>query len=103
MKTREGLDQKTLAAQTGLSPTTVGKLYRGHFDRIDTHTVQTLCKYFKLRTISDLIDIEWEISDFDVSEPEIPLIEIKKDEPLPAQELKEADVIPDVTASDIDW
>jgi DNA-binding Xre family transcriptional regulator len=39
---QKGLDQKTLAAKTGLSPTTVGKIYRGHFDRIDNHTIKTL-------------------------------------------------------------
>ena len=65
MKARVGLDQKTLAAQTGLSPTTVGKLYRGHFDRIDNHTVKTLCKYFGLKTISDLIEVEWEDDDIE--------------------------------------
>lgn len=59
MKSRDGLDQKTLAAKTGLSPTTVGKLYRGHFDRIDNHTVTTLCKFFGLRSISELVEIEW--------------------------------------------
>ena len=63
MKSREGLDQKTLAARTGLSPTTVGKLYRGHFDRIDNHTVKTLCLFFGLKTINELIDIEWEDTD----------------------------------------
>jgi len=63
MKSHQGLDQKTLAAKTGLSPTTVGKLYRGHFDRIDNHTVTTLCRFFGLRSISDLIEIEWEDSD----------------------------------------
>lgn len=61
----KGLDQKTLAAQTGLSPTTVGKLYRNHFDRIDNHTVKTLCKHFRLHSISDLIEIEWEEGDSD--------------------------------------
>ncbi len=59
----KGLDQKTLAAQTGLSPTTVGKVYRGQFNRIDNHTVTTLCLYFGLKTISDLIDIKWEKDD----------------------------------------
>ena len=59
----EGLDQKTLAAQTGLSPTTVGKVYRGQFNRIDNHTVKTLCLYFGLKTISELIDIQWEKDD----------------------------------------
>ncbi|WP_199334147.1 MULTISPECIES: helix-turn-helix transcriptional regulator [Nostocaceae] len=64
MKSR-GLDQKTLAAETGLSPTTVGKLYRSHFDRIDNHTVTTLCKYFGLRKLDDLIEIIWEEDDME--------------------------------------
>lgn len=60
---REGLDQKTLAAKTGLSPTTVGKIYRSQFNRIDNHTVTTLCLYFGLKSISDLIEIQWEKDD----------------------------------------
>lgn len=63
MKREPDLDQKRLAARTGLSPTTVGKLYRGHFDRIDNHTVTTLCKFFGLKSISDLIEIEWQEED----------------------------------------
>ncbi len=59
----KGLDQKTLAAETGLSPTTVGKIYRSQFNRIDNHTVTTLCLYFGLKTISELIDIQWESED----------------------------------------
>jgi putative transcriptional regulator len=55
----KGVDQKTLAAETGLSPTTVGKIYRNRFDRIDNHTVTTLCVYFGLNTISDLIEIKY--------------------------------------------
>lgn len=54
----KGVDQKTVAAKTGLSPTTVGKLYRGHFNRIDNHTVTSLCEFFELTTISDLIEIQ---------------------------------------------
>jgi DNA-binding Xre family transcriptional regulator len=57
------LDQKTLAAKTGLSPTTVGKIYRGHFDRIDNHTIKTLCIFFGLKSINQLIDVEWEDTD----------------------------------------
>ena len=60
---RKGLDQKTLAFKTGLSPTTVGKFYRGQFNQIDNHTVTTLCTYFGLKTLSDLIDIQWEKND----------------------------------------
>lgn len=63
MKLSPNLDQKTLAARTGLSPTTVGKLYRGHFDRIDNHTVTTLCKFFGLESINQLIEIEWQEDD----------------------------------------
>ena len=59
------LDQKTVASQTGLSPTTIGKYCRGHFDRIDNHSVTTLCKYFGLKSISDLIEIEWEDDDLE--------------------------------------
>ena len=55
---KRGVDQKTVAAQTGLSPTTVGKLYRNHFDRIDNHTVTTLCKYFGCKKLDDLIELE---------------------------------------------
>ena len=58
-----GVDQKTLAAQTGLSPATVGKLARGHFNRIDNHTVEALCKWFRLSSIADLIEIVWEPED----------------------------------------
>jgi putative transcriptional regulator len=59
----KGLDQKTLAVETGLSPTTVGKIYRGQFNRIDNNTVMVLCQYFELKTISELIEIEWEKDD----------------------------------------
>lgn len=59
----KGVDQKTVAAATGLSPTTVGKLYRRHFDRIDNHTVTALCKYFELRKLDDLLELVWEIED----------------------------------------
>lgn len=59
----KGIDQKTLAAETRLSPATVGKLYRSHFDRIDNHTVTTLCKYFGLRSLDSLIEIVWEKDD----------------------------------------
>ncbi len=60
-----GLDQKTVAAETGLSPTTVGKIYRSQFNRIDNHTIKTLCLYFGLKSISELIEIQWEKDDLE--------------------------------------
>ena len=60
-----GIDQKTLASHTGLSPTTVGKYYRGQFQQIDRHTVETLCLYFGLKSISQLIEIAWEEGDIE--------------------------------------
>jgi hypothetical protein len=60
-----GVDQKTLAAETGLSPTTVGKLYHSHFNRIDNHTVVTLLKRFKLTRLDDLIEVVVEGGDDD--------------------------------------
>ena len=60
---REGLDQKTLSAQTGLSPTTVGKIYRSQFNRIDNHTVIALCRRFKLKSLDELIELVWEDSE----------------------------------------
>jgi len=56
MKAKE-VDQKTVAAATGLSPTTVGKLYRSHFDRVDNHTIVRLCKYFGLSKLDDLFEL----------------------------------------------
>ena len=60
---KQGIDQKTLAARTGLSPTTVGKIYNNHFKALETHTVATLMKYFKLKRIDDLIEVVWEDED----------------------------------------
>lgn len=51
------INQKILAAETGLSPTTVGKLYRNQFDRVDRHTIETLLKYFGLDSLDKLFYI----------------------------------------------
>jgi DNA-binding Xre family transcriptional regulator len=67
MKQR-GVDQKTVALHTGLSPTTVSKLYRNHLDRFDSRTVTTLCKYFQLKTLSELLEIDREAGDDEVQE-----------------------------------
>lgn len=53
----QNISQKTLSEKTGLSPTTVGRLYRNHFDRIDNNTVVTLCNYFGIKKIDDLFEL----------------------------------------------
>ncbi|MBO1054586.1 MAG: helix-turn-helix transcriptional regulator [Dolichospermum sp. DET73] len=57
------ISQLGLAQQTGLSPGTVGKLARGEFTRIDENTVITLCKFFNLKKLTDLIDIQLDDTD----------------------------------------
>jgi DNA-binding Xre family transcriptional regulator len=52
----EGLNQSQLADATGLSPTTVGKLYRNQFERIDKATLLVLCKFFN-KNIGDLFEV----------------------------------------------
>lgn len=58
-----GVNQKTLALETGLSPATVSKIYHGRFSQIDSHTIETLAKRFRLTKLDDLIEIVWEAED----------------------------------------
>lgn len=53
----KGINQQEVARATGLSPATVGKIYRDHFDQINNRTVTKLCEYFKLKKIDDLIEL----------------------------------------------
>lgn len=57
---KKGLNQKQVAEATGLSPGTIGKIYNNQFNRIDNHTVTALCQYFGLKSISELIEINFE-------------------------------------------
>ena len=43
---KEGLTQLKVAADTGLSPTIIGRLYNNQFKRIDCATAEKLCNYF---------------------------------------------------------
>lgn len=54
---QKGVDQKTVAIATGLSPTTVSKLYRNQIDRFDRSTIEALCDYFQLTKVDDLIGL----------------------------------------------
>ncbi|NEQ26689.1 MAG: helix-turn-helix transcriptional regulator [Microcoleus sp. SIO2G3] len=52
-----GLNQLKLSQETGLSPTTIGNLYRNQvIRRIDCDTAEVLMDYFGLRTLSDLYE-----------------------------------------------
>ncbi len=48
------LSQRQLARETGLSPTTINKLFTNKFDRVDTRTIVTLCDYLK-KEVGDLL------------------------------------------------
>lgn len=58
----QGLTQIQVADATGLSPTTVGKLYRNQFERIDKDTLMALCKFFR-KGIGDLFEVVFEEGD----------------------------------------
>ncbi|MDZ7966387.1 MULTISPECIES: helix-turn-helix domain-containing protein [unclassified Nostoc] len=60
---KEGISQLALSQATGLAPGTVGKLYRNQVNRIDERTIKEICKYFRLKSVSDLFEIEWEEAD----------------------------------------
>ncbi len=59
----KGITQTQLSRDTGLAPSTVGKLYRNTVVRIDEKTILTLCKYFELKGIEELLQIEREAGD----------------------------------------
>lgn len=50
------LSQRQLSRVTGLSTTTINKLFTNKFDRVDRETAETLCSYFKCG-IGDLFEI----------------------------------------------
>ncbi|WP_256091112.1 helix-turn-helix transcriptional regulator [Nostoc sp. KVJ20] len=59
----ENLTQTAVVEATGLSPATIGKLYRNQVGRFDENTVKSLCKFFNLKSINELLEIEWEVND----------------------------------------
>ncbi|MDJ0727265.1 MAG: helix-turn-helix transcriptional regulator [Prochloraceae cyanobacterium] len=40
------LSQRQLALETGLGVTTINRLFRNDFTRVDTNTIEILCSYF---------------------------------------------------------
>ena len=52
------MSQKDLHLKTGISVSTIGKLYHNTSDRYDKHTLLTICDFFNLNSISDLIEID---------------------------------------------
>lgn len=52
-----GLSQAKVAEDTKLSTTTVNKLYKNKFNRVDKNTIETLCNYFDCN-LQDLLTLK---------------------------------------------
>ena len=48
------LSQRQLSEETKLGITTVNRLFRNDFSRVDTNTIETLCEYFRCE-VGDLL------------------------------------------------
>lgn len=53
----QDLTQQEVAAQTGLSPTIIGRLYHNRFSRLDNQTVIKVCTLFKV-SLGEMFYIE---------------------------------------------
>lgn len=52
------LSLTAVAARSGLSHQTIGKIYRNHFDRLDVATIESLCRCLGLRSINELLEVD---------------------------------------------
>ena len=50
------LSQRQLSRDTGLSPTTISKLFTNKFERVDVNTIEVLCHYLE-KDVSDLFEL----------------------------------------------
>jgi len=50
------LSQRQLAKETGLSPTTVHRLFTNQFERVDVNTIEVICHYLE-RELADLFEL----------------------------------------------
>ena len=50
------LTQRQLSRDTGLSTTTINKLFTNKFERVDVNTIETLCNYFN-KEIGELLSL----------------------------------------------
>uniref|UniRef100_B8HM11 Transcriptional regulator, XRE family n=1 Tax=Cyanothece sp. (strain PCC 7425 / ATCC 29141) TaxID=395961 RepID=B8HM11_CYAP4 len=48
------LSQHKLAFDTGLGITTINRLFNNKFSRVDTNTIEVLCRYFRCK-VDDLL------------------------------------------------
>lgn len=55
-----GMSQSQLCRETGLDKVTVNRLFTNKFKRVDTGTVEKLCKYFGRTSIADLFELREE-------------------------------------------
>ena len=52
------LSLRTIAKETGLSINTVARVSRGQIEKVHLATIEILCRYFRLTSIADLIEID---------------------------------------------
>jgi putative transcriptional regulator len=50
------LSQRQLSKDTGLSPTTINKLFTNQFERVDANTIEVLCDYLN-KDVGDLFEL----------------------------------------------
>ncbi len=56
LKERRDLSLRTIAKETGLALNTVQRVNNGNIDKVYLSTLNTLCAYFKVNSISELVE-----------------------------------------------
>ena len=56
LEERRDISLRTVAKETGLALGTVQRVNSGHIDKVYLSTLETLCRYFGVQSISELIE-----------------------------------------------
>jgi putative transcriptional regulator len=54
----KGISQIKLAEETGIAKTSINRLCQNKFTRVDNNTLEVLGDYFKLASLSELLEYE---------------------------------------------
>ncbi|MBD2409495.1 transcriptional regulator [Nostoc calcicola FACHB-389] len=54
----KGISQIRLSEETGIAKTSINRLCQNKFTRVDNHTLEVLGDYFKLASLSELLEYE---------------------------------------------